>query len=206
MTRAAHPRPPSLAPVKISYEEFLRRDGEDNHVEWVDGEIVMMAPISDEHDDVAGFLYALLRAFVEFHELGVVKQEPYQMKTGPKLPGRAPDVLFLAKKNLSRLKKTPVAGPADLVIEVISPGSRGVDRGAKYYEYAEGGVREYWLLDPERKHADFYGLAKGNTYRPLPVENGVFHSPVVNGLWIKLDWLWRRPPLLNVQRDWRLSS
>ena len=56
MTRAAHLRPPSLAPVKISYEEFLRRDGEDNHVEWVDGEIVMMAPISDEHDDVAGFL------------------------------------------------------------------------------------------------------------------------------------------------------
>src|SRR5436305_5745716 len=133
MTRAAHPRPPSPAPARISYQEFLRREREDNHVEWVDGEIVMMAPISDEHDDVAGFLYALLRAFVEFHELGVVKQEPYQMKTGPKLPGRAPDVRYLAKKNLSRLKKTHVAGPADLVIEVISPGSRGIDRGAKYY-------------------------------------------------------------------------
>ena len=206
MTRVAQRPTPATGPGKISYEAFLRRDGEENHVEWVDGEIVMMAPISDEHDDVAGFLYALLRAFVEFHGLGVVKQEPYQMKTGPDLPGRAPDVLFLARKNLSRLKKTHVAGPADLVIEVISPGSRGVDRGAKFYEYAEGGVREYWLLDPERKRAEFYGRLKDGTYHPLAVESSVFHSSVIKGLWIRVDWLWRRPPILAVIKDWKLTS
>ena len=205
MTRVARTQAPAPAPAKITYEQFLRREGEESHVEWVDGEIVMMAPISNEHDDVAGFLYALLRAYVEFHHLGVVKQEPYQMKTGRDLPGRAPDVLFLARKNLSRLKNTHVAGPADLVIEVISPGSRGVDRGAKYYEYAEGGVKEYWLLDPERKQAEFYGLAKGGTYRPLVIDDGVFRSSVIRGLWIKVDWLWRRPPLLSVLKDWELS-
>jgi Uma2 family endonuclease len=205
MTRVAHPKTPTLPAGRITYQEFLRRDGDENHVEWVDGEIVMMAPISDEHDDVAGFLYALLRAFVEFHQLGVVKQEPYQMKTGPTLPGRAPDVLFLARKNLSRLKKTHVAGPADLVIEVISPGSRSVDRGAKYYEYAEGGVKEYWLLDPERKQAEFYGLTKGGTYRPLPIVESVFRSSVIKGLWIKVEWLWRRPPVLGVQKVWKIS-
>jgi Uma2 family endonuclease len=190
---------------KISYEDFLRRDGEETHVEWVDGEIVMMAPISNEHDDVAGFLYALLRAYVEFHGLGVVKQEPFQMKTGPKLPGRAPDVLFLAKRNLSRLKDTHVAGPADLAIEVISPGSRGIDKGAKYYEYAEGGVKEYWLIDHERKQAHFYGLAREGVYRPLPVNEEVFRSTVIKGLWIRTEWLWRRPHLVRVQKEWKLD-
>ena len=164
----------------------------------------MMAPISNEHDDVAGFLYALLRAYVEFYGLGVVKQEPFQMKTGPKLPGRAPDVMFLAKRNLARLKNTHVAGPADLVIEVVSPGSRGVDRGAKYYEYAEGGVKEYWLVDHERKRAEFYGLVRGGSYQPLRIDDGTFRCTVIKGLWVKTDWLWKRPPILNVLKDWKL--
>jgi Uma2 family endonuclease len=40
------------------------------------------------------------------------------------------------------------------VAEVISPrtaqssGTENTDRGAKFREYAEAGVREYWLLNP----------------------------------------------------------
>jgi Uma2 family endonuclease len=185
------------APVRMTYRQFLERDGNDNHVEWVNGELVMMAPISDEHDDVAGLLYSLLRAYVETHALGVVKHDPYQMKTGPKLPGRAPDVLFLAKKHLARKKKTHIEGPADVVIEVISTGSRGVDHGDKFYEYEKGGVKEYWLIDPERKRAEFYGLGRNGTFQLLPVEQDVFRSPTIKGLWIRVPWLWQRPlPLL----------
>ena len=194
------------AGIRMSYEQFLERDGDESHAEWVDGELVMMAPISDEHDDVAGLLYSALRAYVEVHGLGVVKHEPFQMKTGPKLPGRSPDVLFLAKKNLARRKKTHVDGPADVAIEVISAGSRGVDRGDKFYEYEKGGVKEYWLIDPERKQAEFYGLGRNGIYRLLPIEDGIFRSSVIKGLWLRVPWLWQRPlPLLvDVQKQWGL--
>src|SRR5215213_9804548 len=100
MTQQTRPSPsarPAPGPrPRMSYQDFLRSepDGEPSHAEWVDGEVVMIAPVSDEHDDVAGFLYAALRSYVEHHRLGVVKHDPYQMKTGPKLPGRAPDILF----------------------------------------------------------------------------------------------------------------
>src|SRR5690348_15406700 len=95
----------------ITYEQFLKRyDGD--HVEWVDGEVVAMPPVSNDHSDFGGWLLALIRLFVQRRKLGAVRYEPFQMKTGPKLPGRSPDILFVAKKNLSRLKKSHLQGPA----------------------------------------------------------------------------------------------
>lgn len=188
----------------MTYDQFLQADGDEHHYEWVEGELVMMAPVSDEHDDVAGFLYAVLRTFVESNGLGIVKHEPYQMKTGPDLPGRSPDVVFVARKNLSRRKKMYLEGPADLVVEVISPGTRGVDRGDKFYEYEKGGVKEYWLVDPQRKQAEFYGLGRDGIYKLLPMEDGIFHSRVIKGLWVKVEWLWRRPTIASVLKEWKL--
>src|SRR5204863_2715109 len=123
------------------------------------------------------------------HDLGAVRADPFQMKTGPKLPGRAPDILFVAKKNAHRLKRLYVDGPAELVVEIISIGSRSIDRGAKYYEYEQGGVKEYWLIDPERRKAEFYRLGRDGTYLLASFETGVIHSSVIIGLWVIVDWL-----------------
>ena len=209
MTRKVEPSflPAGALPLpRMTYRQFLRHPWEDPHVEWVDGVVVMMAPISDEHDDVAGFLYSVLRVFVEARRLGVVKHDPFQMKTGPDLPGRAPDILFLANRNLARKKKLHVAGPADVAVEVISAASRGVDRGDKYYEYEKGGVKEYWLIDPARKVAEFYSLGRGGKYALMPATNGVFRSAAVKGFWIRVDSLWQRPlpSVLSVLKQLRV--
>ncbi|MDB5305345.1 MAG: hypothetical protein JWM97_2894, partial [Phycisphaerales bacterium] len=193
---------PSI-PAKITYEEFLELPGDDHHVEWVDGEVVTMAPVSDVHADLDGFLIAVLRAYVETHKLGVIRHEPFQMKTGPDLPGRSPDLMFVAKKNLSRLKKNHLQGPADVIVEIISPGSRAIDRGDKHFEYERGGVREYWLLDPDRRQAGFYVLGKDRIFRATPIgEEGIFRSTVIKGFWLKLDWVCRYPlpPAVSVMK------
>jgi len=52
-----------------------------------------------------------------------------------------------------------LAVPADIAIEIVSPQTVARDRGEKYYEYARGAVREYWLIDPEARWAEFYHLA-----------------------------------------------
>jgi len=199
------PTPPP--PGKMTYEQFLDWLDEDTHAEWVNGEVVFMTPISDQHNDLGGFLLALLRHFVEAHELGIVRYEPSQMKTAPELPGRAPDIFFVAKENFQRMKKTHLEGPAELVVEIISPESRARDRGEKFYEYEQGGVREYWLIDPVRKQAEFYHLGKDRIYRLMPIDkDGIFCSAVLEGLWLKLEWLWQEPlpPLLRVLKEWRL--
>lgn len=114
----------TTAPSKISYEEFLSRADEDRLAEWVDGEVIKMSPASKKHRLMAGFLTAILQFFVERKGLGVVIAAPFQVKLGPNLPGREPDLLFVARQNLDRLKETHLDGPADLIVEIVSPESR----------------------------------------------------------------------------------
>ena len=195
----------TLAPEPMTYEQFLAWADEDTHAEWVEGKVVIMSPVSREHSSVAGFLYRIVSSFVEDRQLGEVHHEPFQMKTGPDLPGRSPDVIFIAKENLARIRANYLDGPADLVVEVISPDSRGRDRGEKFYEYEEGGVREYWLIDTLRSKAEFYRLAPDGYYHPLEVRpDGRFQSVVLPGFWLKVEWLWQRPlpTLRQVLKEW----
>jgi len=138
---------------------------------------------------------------------GRVLYEPFQMKTGPELPGRSPDLFFVSNENLGRLKRLYLKGPADLVVEIISPGSRAVDRGEKFYEYEQGGVPEFWLIDPQRKQAEFYQRGQDGVYRLVPPDSdGLYHSQVLKGLWLKVDWLWQEPlpSVRNVLKEWKL--
>lgn len=182
----------------LSYERFLQESGE-QHTEWVNGEAVPMAPVSVEHQFTSSFLLRLLTSFVERHGLGQVFYEPFNMKTGPDLPGRSPDILFVATAHIERIRDTYLDGPADVVVEVVSPSSAGRDRGDKYFEYEAGGVREYWLLDPRRRVAEFYGITVSGRFELLPVTDGVFRSSAVDGFWLQVEWLWERPHLSDVE-------
>jgi Uma2 family endonuclease len=194
-------------PAKMTYAEFLAWADEDVNAEWVEGEVVLLSPASDRHQNLADFLTALLRLFAEAREAGVIRSAPFQMKTGRDLPGREPDIVYVANAHLNRLKGTHLDGPADIAVEIISPESRARDRGAKFVEYQKGGVQEYWLLDPLRKQAEFYRLTENGNYGLVTVaEEGVFHSSVLEGLWLKVEWLWQEPlpHLLAVLKEWGL--
>ena len=193
----------------MTYEEFLDWLDEDTHAEWVNGKVVIHSPVSLRQNQLAGWLLILLSAFAEEGDGGEVLFAPFQMKIGPDFPGRAPDILFVARENLSRLRPNRLEGPADLVVEIVSPGSRGVDRGDEHFEYERGGVREYWLLDPERTLAEFNQLRPDGRYHlAAPDENGVFHSAVLPGFWLKVDWLWQDPPptVRDVLNAWEAAS
>jgi Uma2 family endonuclease len=176
---------------RMTYEEFLAWCDEDTWAEWVDGEVIVFSPAHRQHQEIADFLLSVLRLYVEARGLGVVLSAPFQMKMQR---GREPDLLFVAREHLDRLQETYLDGPADLVVEIVSAESRLRDRGEKFAEYEEGGVREYWLLDPERKRADFYVLDSEGRYqrRPLGAE-GVYRSEVVQGFWLRGEWLWQQP-------------
>ncbi|MCS7310355.1 MAG: Uma2 family endonuclease [Armatimonadetes bacterium] len=192
---------------KISYEQFLEWLDEDTWAEWVDGEVELMSPVSSQHQDVGRFLIAILQLYVTYHDLGVLRYEPFQMKTGRDLPGRSPDILFVSKHNQHRLKSTYLDGPADLVVEIISPDSEKRDREEKFAEYERGGVREYWLIDPQKREAAFYALGEDGKY-VLRVSggSGEFHSVVIDGFWLRIEWLWNPPKEIDVLKEWGIVA
>lgn len=176
----------------MSYEEFLEWADEDTLAEWVNGEIMMSSPASYWHQNVVDFLVTVLRIYVETRRLGIICSSPFQMKLKP--AGREPDLIFLARQHLDRLKKTYLDGPADLVIEIVSPESVARDRGEKFYEYEAGGVREYWLIDPIRTWAEFYHLNQEGRYTTaLAGKDGVYHALTIPGFWVRVEWFWQDP-------------
>ena len=100
----------------------------------------------------------------------------------------------MLNQNKHRIQKTYLDGPADLVVEIISPESVGRDRGEKFTAYEAAGIPEYWLIDPIRQQAEFYQLGNTNRYQFIQVgENGRYHSHILAGLWLQVDWLWLDP-------------
>jgi Uma2 family endonuclease len=198
MSTAESQTPQQGAPTgAITYAQFLDWADEDTLAEWVDGEVVMTSPANARHQLVAFFLGRIIARFVELHRLGLVLPAPFQMHLPAVSSGREPDVLFIATSHLGRLqppeRPTHVEGPADLVIEVISPESIERDRARKLDEYARGGVPEYRIVDPDQRRADFYRLTGvPGTYRAVTSDaQGVYHTSALPGFWLRVDWLWQ---------------
>src|SRR4051794_15128413 len=113
---------------RVTYEEFLDWCDEDSLAEWVQGEVLLTFPASLRHQDLGKFLLIILDFWVRARDLGVVIQPPFQMRLpAPVNTGREPDLIFIASGHLSRLRSTYIDGPADLVVEIISPEGIGRD-------------------------------------------------------------------------------
>lgn len=179
---------------KITFEEFLTWADEDTPAEWEDGEIIMASPASLAHQDLAGWLGMILRGYVRRRNLGRIINAPFVVQLQVAQQGREPDLLFVKTENLGRLRQTYLAGPADLVIEIVSPESISRDRGRKFVEYESEGIPEYWLVDPIRREAEFYQLGADDHYHPVyPDGEGVYRSLSIEKFWLKVTWLWQEP-------------
>lgn len=194
---------PAQTPAKVTYEEFLQRY-RDVHAEWVDGEVIELMTASDRHQDIVRWLISILSLYVETHDLGWLRPAPFNMHLPHLNRGREPDILFVRKARMSIVQQANLSEAADLVVEIVSPESVGLDRGHKFVEYEAAGVREYWLIDPDRQQAEFYRLAETGRYQlQMPDADNRFASFVLPGFWLRVDWLWQEslPKVLDVARQ-----
>ena len=175
---------------KVSYEDYLSGQY-GRHTEWIYGMVIVMSPIHEAHDGLTRFLSAVFDTYLELTTGGRVLQDPMVMKPGDDFPGRQPDIQVLLPDRLSLLQETQVAGPANLVVEIVSLESVRRDRGEKFREYERAGVDEYWILDHQRQEALFYVLGEDGLYHSsLPVD-GVCSSHVLSKLKLRVDLVWQ---------------
>ena len=126
--------------------------------------------------------------------IGEVFSAPFLMRLPTRPSGREPDLLFVATEHLDRVQPIYLDGPADLVVEVVSPESDERDRGAKFVEYEAAGIPEYWLVDPLRQESAFFQRGADGHYHPAPIDaDGIYWSAVLPGFWLRVGWLWQRP-------------
>jgi Uma2 family endonuclease len=174
-------------------EEFLAWEDEDVWAEWVDGKVIRMAPVSSRHQNVVSFLLTLLTLYIEEHDLGWLTTAPFSMHLAIRNQVREPDLLFVSRDRMDRIRDLYLDGAADVVVEVVSPDSRRRDRVEKVADYEASGVREYWLIDPRLRQMELRRLGENGRYRLIEPEGGIFTSEAIPGFRLRVDWLWREP-------------
>ena len=167
--------------------------------EWK-GSLLDMEPTSDDHDDTMVFIVSTMRHYAEETDAGRVKADQYAERLDENTI-RIPDVAFFKKDSLSKMKPTHSDGGADLVVEIVSPDSRVRDKGEKFFEYEAAGIEEYWIVDPERRRAEFFRLREGAYEAMLPDAQGRFYSSALPGFFVRIEWLWSRPKLKDALRE-----
>ncbi|MEM7117580.1 MAG: Uma2 family endonuclease [Chloroflexota bacterium] len=199
MTTPTPAKAPST-PFQMSYAAYLDWSDEHAHAEWVpidsdgNGEVILLMPPTLSHQQTSDFLSTLLRLFVSLFQLGKIVTAPFEMKLGPGLAAREPDILFVSKAHSERLTEERLNGPADLIIEIVSKSSVKRDRDAKYREYRNAGVGEYWVINPrfDQQRADFYRLTPDGEYELFATEeDDKIVSTTLPGFWLNPDWLWQ---------------
>jgi len=175
----------------ITFEEYLEMDVEGALLEWIDGKVIGFMSNNLQHQRIIGFLEKLMGLFAEINNLGEVVQAGYAMKLDAQRRGREPDLIFVSKENSEILKHKYLDGAADIAVEIVSPESVERDRRIKFAEYEAAKIKEYWLIDPERRQTEFYRLNAEGFYQLAPTPEGVFRSEVLPKFFLRVEWLWR---------------
>ncbi len=141
-------------------EDYFSLPDTNRYVELSDGRIIMPPHPTFSHQEALKRLFLRLQAYVEKNNLGIVQIAPLPVRLWPgKI--REPDIFFIGKEHSDRIGER-VCGVPDLVVEVISSSTERTDRVEKFLEYAKAGIREYWLIDPEKKTVEVYSLRGGD--------------------------------------------
>jgi Uma2 family endonuclease len=149
-------------------EEYLALDS-NRLLEFADGFLEVLPMPTTYHQRLVAFLYNALNAFVTAQQLGEVlfAALPVRIRKGKE---REPDLLFMKSEHASRIRNAYWERP-DLVMEIVSENNRRHDLVTKKDEYAQAGIPEYWIVDPEEETITVLVLKpRRKTY----VEHGVF--------------------------------
>ena len=139
------------------------------------------------HQDVSKSLFLRLNNYVESENLGKVYYAPIDVVLSNENIVQ-PDILFIFKQRLSIITEKNIQGAPDLVIEIISPLTREKDSLLKRKIYAKFGVKEFWLVNMEKKNVEVLTLKeKGFEKAGFYTKNETLLSPLLQILRIPIN-------------------
>jgi len=178
----------------ISFSDYLVRYNsyEGGKTEWVAGKVESYTMSNNlQHNEVLRFVLALLDNLLDLTALGRVILAGLPMYLGDDKSAREPDIMVVFNEHSERITHKYIDGPADIVVEVVSPESDARDHGTKLIEYEEAGVPEYWLFDPLREDAVILALKDGRYRRIERDAAGRLVSTLLPGFALDPEILWR---------------
>lgn len=133
-----------------TYHDYREIPSDGKVYQIVQGVLYMTPAPNFNHQEISGNIYNILRSFVVPNKLGKVVYSPIDVIFS-QTDVVQPDLIFISNERKGLIKDHGIAGPPDLVVEVISPSTQKLDETVKYELYDVQGVYEYLLVYPEKK-------------------------------------------------------
>lgn len=153
----------ALAQEKVYTIEDIYKLPDGDRAELIDGQIYGMAPPGRMHQTIARELFTSINSYI-------------RSKGGRCEAFFAPFAVFLNEDDKNyvepdicvicdpvKLTDKGCSGAPDWIIEIVSPSSRRVDYYTKLFKYRAAGVREYWIVDPEKNRILVYSFESEDT-------------------------------------------
>jgi Uma2 family endonuclease len=174
---------------RMTLEEFRTLPEGPPFYEYEEGELILVALPTPEHQDIIGVLWNVLRQFVRQRQMGrVVMEVDVYLPDGR---GYIPDLAYLSTERLHLLNPTDrkIHGSPDLVVEVTS-SAPARDRVHKFRVYYANGVPWYWIVDANILAIEEYHATPQGYLRTASVAQGEeFQPQLFPGLTINLETL-----------------
>jgi len=173
------------ANVRFNYHDYLQLP-EDKRYEILDGELCVVPAPSTRHQTIGLNLLVALAQYVKGSGSGRIFHAPCDVVLSQENVVQ-PDVIFVSTKRLQIVGEPNIAGSPDLLIEILSPGTRGRDLEIKRKLYARFGVQEYWIVDPEDRTIQILSWTDaGYRIEAVVPPTGTLNSPLFPSLNLNL--------------------
>jgi Uma2 family endonuclease len=179
-----------------TYRDLVALPEDQLRHELIDGEHFVTPSPNTGHQEILKRLFRALDAHVERHHIGEVLFAPFDVKLSL-FTVLVPDLVYFTTERFARVvNEKHATGAPDLVVEILSPGTRRRDKGRKRAVYDREGVREYWIVDPEVRSITVLRRPRSNAgLTDLTVltlaEDDILASPLFSGLKIPLREVFR---------------
>jgi Uma2 family endonuclease len=168
----------SIARLPKTVMEVYKMLPEGTLAELIDGILYMSPSPIDSHQRVVTRLLGQIHFFVDQHNLGEVFTAPFDVYLDEHSNVVQPDIIFIAKENLS-IVRGHVHGVPDLIVEILSEGNPQHDTVRKKNLYEKAGVKEYWIIHPTTRTVTGYQLRE-ESFKELEPTRGKINSQLLN--------------------------
>ena len=183
------------SPIKLTYDDFLLFPDDGRRHELIDGEHYVTLSPNTQHQRVSMALSYLLASWLEEHALGEVFHAPYDIVLS-EFDVVEPDLMYFSRERArAALTDTHARGAPELVVEILSKGSRKRDVTLKMRLYERVGVDEYWIADPVRDVVRVFRRVGATLARVAELSGrtgDLLTTPLLPGFTLPLARLFRR--------------
>lgn len=173
---------------KWTYQEYLLFPDDGKRHELLDGEHVMTPAPGTRHQRISLTLSTAIKLFLDEHHLGELLVAPCDVVLS-EVDVVQPDLLFISTTRQGIVTENNIQGAPDLMIEILSQGTRKTDEIIKRKLYELHDIKEYWILDPDLESVKIYRKNKDAFQPPIHLsreQHGSLATPLLPGFQVDL--------------------